>query len=345
MSLVAKFPLKANDTEYITIEPKMGINDGMSGYWDKLREEAYLNGYKLQRNDENRDSANWEAVRCTTANEISKVIKQRGQHRRLAIRIKDFLDRIVKHHGHLDLEWLRYVAPDKAKEFLLSIRGLGQKSVECIGLLALNHLAFPVDTNVDRISTRLGWVCPLPDDNLKHFPKPNSIQKCLWSYLCELDQQTLYELHYQMITFGKVCSYVFCTKRNPNCSVCPMKEECKYFESAREGNALLRASRKGSNSSTVCAIEENDIEDNFHEALYEHYVYELPDLHPLLEAVFADDQTSYSPIDVPWKLICNLPKRILHIGSSTMALLKEKSIGNIIACFNTGCESYNDKKT
>jgi hypothetical protein len=37
-----------------------------------------------------------------------------------------------------------------------------------------------------------------------------------------------YELHYQMITFGKV----FCTKSKPNCNACPMKAECKHFASA-----------------------------------------------------------------------------------------------------------------
>ena len=34
------------------------------------------------------------------------------------------------------------VAP--GREYLLSIRGLGLKSVECIRLLTLHHLAFPV---------------------------------------------------------------------------------------------------------------------------------------------------------------------------------------------------------
>lgn len=43
----------------------------------------------------------------------------------LAGRIKDFLNRMVREHGSIDLEWLRDVPPDKAKEYLLSIRELG----------------------------------------------------------------------------------------------------------------------------------------------------------------------------------------------------------------------------
>ncbi|KAG0494458.1 hypothetical protein HPP92_005452 [Vanilla planifolia] len=76
----------------------------------------------------------------------------------LAEIIKDFLNRLVREHGNIDLEWLRDVPPDKSKDFLLSIRGLGLKSAECVRLLTLHHLAFPVDTNVGRICVRLGWV-------------------------------------------------------------------------------------------------------------------------------------------------------------------------------------------
>lgn len=38
------------------------------------------------------------------------------------------------------------------------------------------------------------------------------------------DVPTLYELHYQMITLGKV----FCLKQRPNCSACPLRHICEY---------------------------------------------------------------------------------------------------------------------
>ncbi|KAI7741493.1 hypothetical protein M8C21_000189, partial [Ambrosia artemisiifolia] len=91
-----------------------------------------------------------------------------------------------------------------------------------------------VDTNVGRIAVRLGWVPlqALPESLQLHllelYPVQESIQKYLWPRLCKLDQKTLYELHYQMITFGKV----FCTKTKPNCNACPMRGECRHFASA-----------------------------------------------------------------------------------------------------------------
>ncbi|XVE96505.1 hypothetical protein REPUB_Repub02eG0228100 [Reevesia pubescens] len=138
--------------------------------WDSLRKQAEVNGRKRERTEKTMDSLDWEAVRCADVNEIADTIKERGMNNILAERIKDFLNRLVRDHGSIDLEWLRDVPPDKAKEYLLSIRGLGLKSVECVRLLTLHHLAFPVDTNVGRIAVRLGWVPlqPLPESLQLH---------------------------------------------------------------------------------------------------------------------------------------------------------------------------------
>ncbi|XP_031264361.1 transcriptional activator DEMETER [Pistacia vera] len=202
--------------------------------WDMLRNQVQSNGKKKERSKDTMDSLDYEAVRCANVDDISNAIKERGMNNMLAQRIQAFLNRIVGEHGSIDLEWLRDVPPDKAKDYLLSIRGLGLKSVECVRLLTLHHLAFPVDTNVGRIAVRLGWVPlqPLPESLQLHllelYPILESIQKYLWPRLCKLDQCTLYELHYQLITFGKV----FCTKSKPNCNACPMRGECRHFASA-----------------------------------------------------------------------------------------------------------------
>ncbi|KAE8666284.1 Protein ROS1 [Hibiscus syriacus] len=224
--------------------------------WDNLRKQAEGNGRKRERTEKTMDSLDWEAVRCTDVDEISKTIKDRGMNNVLAERIKDFLNRLVRDHGSIDLEWLRDVPPDKAKEYLLSFRGLGLKSVECVRLLTLHHLAFPVDTNVGRIAVRLGWVPlqPLPESLQLHllelYPVLESIQKYLWPRLCKLDQRTLYELHYQMITFGKV----FCTKSKPNCNACPMRGECRHFASAF---ASARLALPGPEEKSIVSATEN----------------------------------------------------------------------------------------
>ncbi|KAL1201445.1 Transcriptional activator DEMETER [Cardamine amara subsp. amara] len=226
--------IETNST--IVREMKGTLADGKkpTSQWDSLRKDVEVNEGIKERSKDSMDSIDYEAIRRASISDISEAIKERGMNNMLAVRMKDFLERVVKDHGGIDLEWLRDVPPDKAKDYLLSIRGLGLKSVECVRLLTLHNLAFPVDTNVGRIAVRLGWVPlqPLPESLQLHllelYPVLESIQKFLWPRLCKLDQPTLYELHYQLITFGKV----FCTKSKPNCNACPMRGECRHFASA-----------------------------------------------------------------------------------------------------------------
>ncbi|KAI7984560.1 Transcriptional activator DEMETER [Camellia lanceoleosa] len=133
--------------------------------WDDLR-KTYIGSRTKETTLNTMDSLDWEEVRQATVDEVAGAIKGRGQHRVLAGRIKEFLDRVVRDHGSLNLEWLRDVPPDKAKT------GVEKRGV--CKALSLHHHAFPVDVNVGRVAVRLGWVPLQP-----------------------------YELHYQMITFGK----------------------------------------------------------------------------------------------------------------------------------------------
>lgn len=114
--------------------------------WDSLRKQVEADGKKRERTANTMDSLDWEAVRSAGVHEIADAIKERGMNNVLAGRIQDFLNRLVREHGSIDLEWLRDVPPDQVKEYLLSIRGLGLKSVECVRLLTLHHLAFPVSS-------------------------------------------------------------------------------------------------------------------------------------------------------------------------------------------------------
>ncbi|WCJ41712.1 demeter-like 1 [Euphorbia peplus] len=204
--------------------------------WDSFRRK-----YSRPRSSDHTDSIDWEAVRQADSSVIADTIKARGQHTVIAERIKDFLNRVLDLHGSIDLEWLRYAPDLGVKNYLLAIPGLGLKSVECIRLLALNRVAFPVDVNVARIAVRLGWVPlkPLPGDIqfhlLEEYPIMDHVQKYLMPRLIELDSETLYEFHYHLITFGKI----FCKKRNPNCGACPMRPECKHYASAVAASANL----------------------------------------------------------------------------------------------------------
>ncbi|GJU73282.1 ROS1-like protein [Tanacetum coccineum] len=190
---------------------------------------------KDPKNDSRTEHAlDWNAIRCAHVDEISQVIKGRGQHNRLAKRIQEFLGKIYdEKSGLFNIEWLRNAEPEKATEYFMAVFGLGVKSTECLRLLTLRQVAFPVDTHVSRIMVRLGWVQigKLPDGFLLHqleeYPPIERVYEFLSPRISELDAGSLYELHYQMITFGKV----FCKKENPNCKSCPLKKDCEHHKS------------------------------------------------------------------------------------------------------------------
>ncbi|RVW60591.1 Transcriptional activator DEMETER [Vitis vinifera] len=52
------------------------------------------------------DSLDYEALRCAHVNVVSEAIKERGMNNMLAERIKDFLNRLVREHGSIDLNGL-----------------------------------------------------------------------------------------------------------------------------------------------------------------------------------------------------------------------------------------------
>ncbi|KAF8689494.1 hypothetical protein HU200_041818 [Digitaria exilis] len=209
-----------------------------SSIWKELREEAYKKGYSDR--SQTGDAVDWESVLHAPIAKVAKCIEARGQHYILALRIQVFLMHVKNaQDGSFDLDWLRYVSREKAKNFLLSIHGIGVKSADCIRLLSLRHKAFPVDVNVARIVTRLGWVQLQPLNGVEFhlinsYPIMRDVQRYLWPRLCTIDKEKLYELHCLMITFGKV----ICTKINPNCSACPFSASCKYYSSSLARKSL-----------------------------------------------------------------------------------------------------------
>ncbi|KAM0864832.1 hypothetical protein ACQ4PT_043661 [Festuca glaucescens] len=211
--------------------------------WDELRQQAYKEGYPSGTRIS--DLVDWEAVLQASPAEVARYIAVRGMNYVIACRIQAFLLRIKTDHGNFDLDWLRHVPRESAKNYLTSIAGIGYKSADCIRLLSLDHKAFPVDVNICRICIRLGWVKlqGLPDSVDFHlinlYPILSDVQKYLWPRLCTVSKKLLYELHCFMITFGKVV----CTKVEPNCSACPFSPKCKYYNSL-PNRALLPPTNK-----------------------------------------------------------------------------------------------------
>ncbi|KAI5066887.1 hypothetical protein GOP47_0017415 [Adiantum capillus-veneris] len=241
--------LKKRKLSHISGIERAHIEENLNGWkknssrdWESMRRQTLNNPSRHNQSMPlHENSVDWDTVRHSKVEDLAKAIKERGMHHVLSGRIKALLKALDEEHGSIDLEWLRELSPENARAYLMSIHGLNVKSTECIRLLTLHHVAFPVDVHVGRICVRLGWVPiePLPEQLQLHlldlYPLQETVQKYLWPRLCTLDQKTLYEFHYQLITFGKV----FCTKSRPNCNACPMQKGCKHFASAYSSAKLL----------------------------------------------------------------------------------------------------------
>ncbi|XP_076891146.1 DEMETER-like protein 3 [Bidens hawaiensis] len=162
---------------------------------------------------------------------------------------------------------------------------------------------FKVDRHVCRIVVRLGWVPleTLPDGVLLHqlneYPNNEDVQEYLSQRLSILDVDTLYELHYQMITFGKV----FCTKTKPNCNSCPLKNECKHFASASTSGGEKASFPTTRVQSTPELVDIEDlclgpmVRKTAGRLRTKHQVYELPDAHPLVQRLDKRDPNDENP--------------------------------------------------
>ena len=133
--------------------------------------------------------------------EIEKYIKTIGMYKTKAKYFKSIVNSLVD---------IGYVPNDR--EMLMSLDGVGRKTVNVVLSNLYNEPCIAVDTHVERVSKRLG-IAKKKDDVLtvekkleRFFPKDK------WN-----------KLHHQMVLFGRYK----CKSINPICENCPFIDFCK----------------------------------------------------------------------------------------------------------------------
>ncbi len=103
-------------------------------------------------------------------------------------------------------------------ETLQTLPGVGRKTANVILSVVYNQPTMAVDTHVFRVSHRLG-LAPLTATT------PLAVENALMAHI---PKQYVPKAHHWLILHGR---YV-CVARSPKCSVCELREFCKYFEKA-----------------------------------------------------------------------------------------------------------------
>lgn len=157
----------------------------------------------------------WEAVRDAPVEAIEDAIRPAGLAKQKAPRIKNALTRLTEERGDIDLEFLRDMSIDEAKDWLVSLKGIGPKTAAIILCFAFDLPAFPVDTHVHRLSKRIGFI----DENVSA-DAAHPIMEAI------VPSEDYYAFHLNLIQHGRE----ICKARSPKCEICPLTEHCRYYQ-------------------------------------------------------------------------------------------------------------------
>lgn len=170
----------------------------------------------------------WEQVADAPAEHVADAIRCGGIADQKARRIQQILAAIEEREGRIDLGRLHDLEDAAAETYLLSLPGVGPKTAACVLLFSMGRAAFPVDTHVHRVATRLGWI-----------PANTTADKAHRLLAPRVPPDIRYDLHVAMITHGRA----FCRARRPRCGVCVLRDLCAYGSAAGTVRTAQRPER------------------------------------------------------------------------------------------------------
>jgi endonuclease III len=164
----------------------------------------------------------WEQVIDAPTALIAEAIRSGGLAAQKAPRIQHALETILEARGAFDLDFLGSMTLADARDWLMSIHGVGPKTASCVLLFSLGMPVMPVDTHIHRVSLRLGIMPPSMNAEAGH--------TWLESLLGD-DPQRIFAFHVEMIRHGRE----ICVSRTPRCNDCFLRDICDFAASAKLG--------------------------------------------------------------------------------------------------------------
>jgi endonuclease-3 len=157
--------------------------------------------------------SSWEQVAVAPAGQVAGAIRCGGLADQKARSIQQILAVISEREGRLELGRLNDLDDAAARAYLESLPGVGPKTAACVLTFAMGRAAFPVDTHVHRVATRLGWLPPKTAADRAHR---------LLGPMVPADIR--YDLHAALIGYGRAV----CRAQRPRCDACVLRDLCAY---------------------------------------------------------------------------------------------------------------------
>jgi endonuclease III len=158
-----------------------------------------------------REFPQWEMLLQTSPESIAVPIRSGGLALIKARRIQDALKAILQQRGSLDLSFLNDLSVEEGIAWLKSLKGVGDKTANCVLLFALGKPALPVDTHVYRVSKRLGLI-----------KSDSTLEEAHRNLIKLVPPSRIYPFHVLMIEHGRRT----CTAQRPHCRSCIMESVC-----------------------------------------------------------------------------------------------------------------------
>jgi endonuclease III len=175
-------------------------------------------------NDTNRDRGfdalkerypTWQAVMAAPVDELIDTIRVAGLANQKGPRIQEVLQIIQREQGDFNIDFLRDLPLDDARDWLTNLPGVGPKTAAIVLCFAFGRPAFPVDTHVHRVGKRIGFL-----------PEKISADRAHPVMEALVPPEDHYAFHINLIQHGRR----ICKARNPLCERCPITSHCDYYQ-------------------------------------------------------------------------------------------------------------------
>jgi endonuclease III len=168
-----------------------------------------------------------ETLSVANPHDIVPVLYRCGPHRKAGYLVSIARELMRQWNG--DMSWV-HDAPDRARELLISLPGVGPKTADCVLLYAAGHDIVPIDTHIERVARRLGFIkrgalrrgLDINVEEIRGSDRSKDIAK-------EALEKELFHpgrSHLLLIQHG----FEFCHATAPECFACPIRRECPSLD-------------------------------------------------------------------------------------------------------------------
>jgi endonuclease-3 len=155
----------------------------------------------------------WEGALAAPTSRLADAIRSGGIADQKAVRIQRILGAVREREGGLDLARLASLPDADIDGYLRTLPGVGPKTAACVLAFSLGRPAFPIDTHVHRVVTRLGWVEP-----------GRTAEQVSAQLAPRVPPELRLPLHLALIAHGRTV----CVASRPRCERCVLRDLCAY---------------------------------------------------------------------------------------------------------------------